>query len=160
MSNQASRILFRQDTEAQLPASALACKYIESTMDSQYINTGIFVAQKLQILLRGQFASYNGNENWLFGYWNNWYGTPYDARSYMQMKRKAGQMEIPVSSYVSDDWSNMSDEEFMKAIEQFDESQISIAWKDLKSTSTVKVGQMSITLVQEKQPSSEVTNFI
>lgn len=34
MSNQASRILFWQETEAKLPAEALACEYIESTMDS------------------------------------------------------------------------------------------------------------------------------
>lgn len=82
MSNQASRILFWQETEAKLPAEALACEYIESTMDSQYINTGIFVAQKLQIVLRGQFATYSGNESWLFGCWNAGHGTPYDARSY------------------------------------------------------------------------------
>ena len=83
MSNEAAKILFWQDAEVKLPADALSCEYIESTMDSQFINTGIFVAQKLQILLRGQFASYNGNESWLFGCWNAGHGAPYDARSYL-----------------------------------------------------------------------------
>lgn len=53
-------------------------------------------------------------------------------------------MEIPVSNYISDDWSNMTDEEFLKAVEQFDESEVSVSWKNLKSTDTVKVGLKSI----------------
>lgn len=83
MSNKAAKILFWHEAEEKLPADALPCEYIESTMDSQFINTGILVSQKLQILLRGQFASFNGNESWLFGCWNNGHGYPYDARSYL-----------------------------------------------------------------------------
>ena len=83
MSNEAAKILFWQDTEAMLPSDALSCEYIESTQDSQQIDTGILVSQKLQIVLRGQFASFNGNESWLFGCWNNGHGAPYDARSYL-----------------------------------------------------------------------------
>lgn len=83
MSNEAAKILFWQDAEVKLPSDALSCEYIESTMDSQFINTGILVSQKLQICLRGQFASFNGNESWLFGCWSNGHGAPYDARSYL-----------------------------------------------------------------------------
>lgn len=63
---------------------------------------------------------------------------------FIQMKKKARAMGIPVSSYVSDDWTNMSDEEFMQAVEQFDEAEVGIPWKDLKSTDTVKVGKKCI----------------
>lgn len=56
-------------------------------------------------------------------------------------------MEIPVSSFVNDDWSNMSDEEFMEAVKFFDESEININWDDLKSTDTVKVGPRSIRFI-------------
>ena len=60
------------------------------------------------------------------------------------MKRKAREMEIPVSSFVADDWSDMSDEEFMDAVKRFDESEVSIPWENLKSTDTVKVGKKCI----------------
>ena len=137
MSNQASRILFWQDTEAKLPAGAIACEYIESTMDSQYINTGIYVSQKLQILLRGQFASFAGNESWLFGCWSNGYGSPHDARSYLigfysnWLRAEVGpdiqqyQTNIPrdnnihdfallkSGSYIDNDWRVDSDFNFM-----------------------------------------------
>lgn len=83
MSNQATKLIFWHEVEAKLPADALHCEYIESTMDSQFINTGILVSQKLQIYLRAQFASFSGNESWLFGCWNNGHGYPYDARSYL-----------------------------------------------------------------------------
>lgn len=79
MSNEAAKILFWHEAEAKLPADALHCEYIESTMDSQFINTGILVSQKLQIYLRGQFASFSGKESWLFGCWNNGHVYPYDA---------------------------------------------------------------------------------
>ena len=83
MSNEAAKILFWHEAEAKLPANALPCEYIESTTDSQFINTGILVSQKLQIYLRGQFESFSGKESWLFGCWNNGHGYPYDARSYL-----------------------------------------------------------------------------
>lgn len=83
MSNQATKLIFWHKAEANLPASALRCEYIESTTGSQFINTDILVSQRLQILLRGQFASFNGDESWLFGCWNNGHGYPYDARSYL-----------------------------------------------------------------------------
>lgn len=83
MSNEAAKILFWQDAEVKLPSDALSCEYIESTQDSQQIDTGILVSQKCQIFLRGQFMSFNGNESWLFGCWNNGHGQPYDARSYL-----------------------------------------------------------------------------
>lgn len=54
------------------------------------------------------------------------------------------EMEIPVSSFIQDDWTSMSDEEFMKAIEKIDESEIRFSLKDLKSTNTVKVGERCI----------------
>lgn len=66
---------------------------------------------------------------------------------FIQLKRKARHMEIPVSSFVNDDWSNMSDEEFMEAVKFFDESEININWDDLKSTDTVKVGPRSIRFI-------------
>lgn len=53
-------------------------------------------------------------------------------------------MGIPVVSAVHNDWSNMTDEEFMAAAEQFDESEISVVWENLKSTDNVKVGEKSI----------------
>ena len=83
MSNQAAKLIFWHEAKAKFPADALHCEYIESTMDSQFINTGILVSQKLQIYLRGQFESFSGNESWLFGCWNNGHGYPYDARSYL-----------------------------------------------------------------------------
>ena len=82
MSNQATKLIFWHEAKAKLPADALHCEYIESTMDSQFINTGILVSQKLQLYLRGQFESFSGNESWLFGCWNNGHGYPYDTRSY------------------------------------------------------------------------------
>ena len=44
MSNEAAKILFWHEAEAKLPADAFYCEYIESTMDSQFINTGILVS--------------------------------------------------------------------------------------------------------------------
>ena len=41
MSNEAAKIVFWHEAEAKLLADALHCEYIESTMDSQFINTGI-----------------------------------------------------------------------------------------------------------------------
>lgn len=107
MSNQASKQIFWHEAEAQLPASALPCEYIESTMDSQFINTGILVSQKLQIQLRGQFASFNGNESWLFGCWNSGYDAPYDARSYL-IGYYSNYLRAEVGPDNSQYWANVS----------------------------------------------------
>lgn len=71
--------------------------------------------------------------------------------TFITMKRKARKMEIPVSSFVSDDWSNMSDEEFMNTVQKFDESEASIPWEDLKSTDTVKIGKTCIKFMSSGQ---------
>lgn len=67
------------------------------------------------------------------------------------MKRKARKMEIPVLSFVSVDWTNMTDEEFMNAIKRFDETKASIPWESLKSTDTVKVGKKCIKFMSSGQ---------
>lgn len=68
----------------------------------------------------------------------------HSTSTFIKMKRKARKMEIPVSSFIQDDWTGMSDEEFMKAIEKIDESEIRFSLKGLKSTGTVKVGEKCI----------------
>lgn len=67
------------------------------------------------------------------------------------MKRKARKMEIPVSSFVNADWTNMTDEEFMNAVKRFDETEASIPWESLKSTDTVKVGKKCIKFMSTGQ---------
>ena len=60
-------------------------------------------------------------------------------------------MEIPVSSFVSDDWTNMTDEEFMDAVKRFDETEASIPRESLKSTDTVKIGKKCIKFMSTGQ---------
>ena len=71
--------------------------------------------------------------------------------TFINMKRKARKMEIPVSSFVSDDWTNMTDEEFMNAVKRFDETEASIPWESLKSTDTVKIGKKCIKFMSTGQ---------
>ena len=54
-------------------------------------------------------------------------------------------MEIPVSSFIDNSWKNLSDEEFMKVIEQLDESELaSPPFSKLQSTECTKVGKKCI----------------
>ena len=54
-------------------------------------------------------------------------------------------MEIPVSSFIDNSWKNLSDEEFMKVVEQLDESELaSPPFSELQSTECTKVGKKCI----------------
>lgn len=54
-------------------------------------------------------------------------------------------MEIPVSSFIANSLKNLSDEEFMKVIEQLDESELSSpSFSELQSTEYTKVGKKCI----------------
>ena len=54
-------------------------------------------------------------------------------------------MEIPVSSFIANSLENLSDEEFMKVIEQLDESELlSPPFSELQSTEYTKVGKKCI----------------
>lgn len=51
-------------------------------------------------------------------------------------------MEIPVSSFISSSWEKLSDEEFMKIVNKFDESELTCpSFSELQSTEYTKVGK-------------------
>ena len=65
--------------------------------------------------------------------------------TFKQKKKDARTMEIPVSSFIVNFWENLSDEEFMKVIEQLDESELSSPpFSELQSTECTKVGKKCI----------------
>ena len=54
-------------------------------------------------------------------------------------------MEIPVSSFIDNSWENLPDEEFMKAIEQLDEFELSShPFSELQSSECTKVRKKCI----------------
>ena len=54
-------------------------------------------------------------------------------------------MEIPVSRFIDNSWENLSDEEFIKVIEQLDESELSSPpFSKLQSSECTKVGNRCI----------------
>ena len=64
---------------------------------------------------------------------------------FKQKKKEAREMGIPVSSFMDDSWKELSDEEFMKKIEQVDESTLlAPPLSALKSTEYTKIGKKSI----------------
>ena len=65
--------------------------------------------------------------------------------TFKQKKKEARAMEIPVSSYMDNSWRDLPDEEFMKMIEQVDESKlVSLPLSSLKSSDYTKIGKHSV----------------
>lgn len=61
-------------------------------------------------------------------------------------------MEIPVSSFIDNSWKNLSDEEFMKVVEQLDESELTCPpFSELQSTEYTKVGKKCIKFMSTGQ---------
>ena len=56
-------------------------------------------------------------------------------------------MEIPVSSFISSSWEKLTDEEFMKIVNKFDESELMCpSFSELQSTEYTKVGKSTSNL--------------
>ena len=71
---------------------------------------------------------------------------------FKQKKRDARIMEIPVSSFISSSWEKLPDEEFMKIVNKFDESELTCpSFSELQSTEYTKVGKKCIKFISYGQ---------